>query len=92
MSWMFELIAIVSAFLTPFLHALEMPSLHYIDVIFMFVVIPFAHLMNDDETKFIIFEENWYQGLRHIVGVYTDPALRRKNQDIELDRIRNLQP
>ena len=79
MSWMIELIGIVSAILSPHL---GISNLHYIDAIVMFVVIPFAHLLNDEETKIIILQENWYQGLRHTIGVYTDPASRRKNQDI----------
>ena len=88
----FELIVIVSAALTPPLHKLGISNLHYIDVIVMFVVIPFAHLMKDDDTKIIILEENWYQGLRHILGVYTNPALQGRNQDIKIDRIRRLHP
>ena len=84
MSWMIELIAITSAILSPRLVKLGFSNLHYIDAIIMFVVIPFAHLMNDEDTKLIILQENWYQGLRHMLGVYTAPALRRTNQDIEL--------
>ena len=26
--------------------------------------------MNDEETKGIIAEENWYQGIRHMLGIY----------------------
>ena len=92
MSWMFELIAIVSAVLTPSLHKLGISNLHYIDAIVMFVVIPFVHLTNDEDTKVIILQENWYQGIRHILGIYTDPALRRMNQDVEMDPIGRAQP
>ena len=89
MSWMIELIGIVSAILSPHL---GISNLHYIDAIVMFVVIPFSHLMNDEDTKIIIMEENWFQGLRHMLGLHTDPDLRRNNQDIEIDRIRRVQP
>ena len=26
--------------------------------------------MNDEETKGIIAEENWYQGFRHMLGIH----------------------
>ena len=91
-SWMIELIVIVSAIITPPLRKLGITNLHYIDALVMFVVIPFVHLMNDEDTKIIIMEKNWYQGIRHMLGVYTSPELRRENQGIELDRIRRVQP
>ena len=40
----------------------------------MFVVIPFIHLLNDEDTKGIIANENWYQGLRHMLGIYIQVA------------------
>jgi hypothetical protein len=89
---MFEVIAIVSTVLTPSLHKLGISNLHYIDAIVMFVLIPFVHLTNDEDTKIIILEENWYQGLRHMLGVYTNPALRQSHQDIQIDRVRRGQP
>ena len=36
----------------------------------MNVMIPLAYLMNDEEIKGIIAEENWYQGLRYMLGKY----------------------
>ena len=76
MAWLFELIAIASAFVTMPLHKLGIFNLYYIDVIVHFVAIPVVHLTNDEDTKIIIIEENWYQGLRHMLGVYTVPASR----------------
>jgi len=70
MGWLYELISIGSALMTPYLLKLGVPNLHFIDAIVMFLVIPFLHLMNDDETKTIICEENWYQGIRHMLGIY----------------------
>ena len=34
----------------------------------MFLVIPFFHLMNDDETKATIIERGWYQGVKFMAG------------------------
>ena len=74
MGWFYEILAILSAFLTPILHKLEIPNLCLIDAIFMFVVIPLIHLLNDEETKAIILEENWYEGLRYMLGIYKEKA------------------
>ena len=72
MGWLYELLSIVSIIMTPFLVKHGIANVHFIDAIIMFLVIPFLHLMNDDDTKAIIYEENWYQGIRHILGVYTE--------------------
>ena len=76
MAWMYELIATLSILLRPFLRKHGISDLHYPDAIIMFVVIPFVHLMNDEDTKGIILEENWYQGLRHMLGIHASQALK----------------
>ena len=40
----------------------------------MFWGIPFFHLMNDDNTKGVIVERNWYRGFRHMVGLQNQIA------------------
>jgi hypothetical protein len=72
MGWLYELLSIGSAVITPFLHKHGIPNLHFIDAIVMFLVIPFLHLMNDEDTKGIILEQNWYQGIRHMLGIYNE--------------------
>ena len=72
--WLIEALATLSAILTPFLHNLGLHNLHFPDVIIMSVVIPFVHLINDEDTKAIIAEENWYQGIRHMLGIYKQVA------------------
>ena len=69
MGWSYELLANVFIVLSPTLHKYGMPNVYMVDAIVMFVVIPFVHLMNDEKTKGIISEENWYQGLRHMIGM-----------------------
>ena len=44
--------------------------IHYLDCICMSVIIPLVHLLNNEETKGVIATENWYQGLRHILGIH----------------------
>ena len=76
MAWVYELIATLFAILSPYLHKQGIPNLYYPDAITMFVVIPFVHIMNDEDTKIIVFEENWYQGLRHMLGIHTSQVLK----------------
>ena len=70
MSWCYELAGMVFILLRPTLHNFGFGNLYFPDPIVMFIIIPFSHLINDDETKAIIFEESWYQGLRHMTGIY----------------------
>ena len=68
------------------LHSLGLHNLHYPDCIIMNLIIPFVYLMNDEETKGIIAEENWYQGIKHMLGLYKDsqettPASSQNNQN-----------
>ena len=73
MGWLYELVASFIAILSPTLNKYGMPNTYMIDPILMFVIIPLVHLLNDEETKGIITEENWYQGLRHMMGIYNEP-------------------
>ena len=57
----------------------------------MNMIIPFVYLMNDEETKGIISEENWIQGLRHMLGVYNqskpeDPSIQNRDLNLSIRR------
>ena len=69
MNWFYEVCATLVAILTPQLHRFGVPNLYAPDAILMFVVIPFVHLMNDEETKGIISEEGWYHWFRYVLGI-----------------------
>ena len=69
MVWLYEIVGMVTTLLSPLVVNNGLKNPHYPDAILMFVVIPFVHLMNDEETKGIIAEENWYQGVRHMLGI-----------------------
>ena len=71
MAWIYEFVATLSAATSPLLRRFEIRNLHYPDAIITFVVIPLVYLMNDEDTKTIILEKNWYQGLRNMLGLYT---------------------
>ena len=80
MGWIYELISNLSNFLTPLIRDAGVPNVYLPDAIIMFVVIPVVHLMNDEETKQVIYERNWYQGFRHMLGMYTKPELQNSTQ------------
>jgi hypothetical protein len=63
-------VGIVAILVRPILQNRGLHNSHFADALVMFVFIPFSHLINDEETKAIIAEESWYQGLRHMIGIY----------------------
>ena len=73
-SWLIELVGGILAVSLVALHNLGLHNLHYPDCVIMSIIIPLGHLMNDVETKGIISEEGWYQGLRHMLGIYVKVA------------------
>ena len=69
MGWVIELMGGVVAAITPLLYDLGFLNVYYLNVILLFVLIPFMHLMNDEETKGIVSDSNWFHGLRHLLGL-----------------------
>ena len=78
MGWLCESIATLFAILSPVLHQFEIPNLHMIDCTMMYILIPLLHLLNDEETNGIITDENWYQGMRNLLGIYVPPEKRKE--------------
>ena len=72
MGWLYEFIGVVVTFVTPYLRNYGLYYLYFPDVILMFLVIPFVHLMNDEDTKTVITEEGWIQGLKHMLGIHCE--------------------
>ena len=70
MGWLYELAGGLFTLLSPNLKRLGLSNVYYPDAILMFIVIPFTHLMNDEETKAIIHDESWYQGVRQTLGIH----------------------
>ena len=66
--WVYELFGNIITAVSPSLLFFGLKHQYYIDAILMFWGIPFFHLMNDEDTKGIIVERNWYRGFRHMVG------------------------
>ena len=76
MGCIYEILASVAALLSALLGSqiqeFSIPNIHFPDVILMFVVIPFVHLLNDEDTKGIIFDQGWIQGIKYVLGISKD--------------------
>lgn len=66
---MYELIGVIFTILSPTLKDLGFDRVYYLDAILMFLIIPFLHLMNDEDTKSIVLEEGWMNGIIHMLGL-----------------------
>ena len=78
LSWLYELITVIITVVSPTVISLGMYHPYYFDTIVMFLVIPFLHLMNDEDTKTVIVQRGWYQGLRHMGG-FPDQVVPQNN-------------
>ena len=87
MGWVIELIGGVVAAITPLLYDLGFLNVYYLNVILLFVLTPFMHLMNDEETKGIVSESNWLNGLRHLLGFRQ--ADSQQNQGLQRNHVQN---
>ena len=65
-SWLIE---IFGTLCHVFIYVIGIAGIHYIEAITIFIVIPFVHLMNDEDTKGIIADEGWYAGLKFMLGL-----------------------
>ena len=77
-SWLIELVCLIFVLISVLAtfgqvdsnDAGHTPIVSYPDCICMFTIIPLVHLLNNEETKGVIANEGWYQGLRHMLGVH----------------------
>ena len=49
------------------------PYFEFFEAFFRAIVIPFVHIINEEETKTVITEENWYNGIKYALGLYRKP-------------------
>ena len=64
--WFLELVGVISIAMAPNLYELGLSNPHYPNAIIMFIVIPFLHLMNDQDIKSAIYDHGWYYGLKQM--------------------------
>ena len=71
MTIVYEFISTLFVLMTPVLkYRYGWTNTYFTDPVSLFVIIPFLQLMNDDDTKEIIFNENWFQAIKYILGIY----------------------
>ena len=61
----------------------------FADPVSMFVILPFIHLMNDEDTKEIIYDENWFQAIKFILGIYVPSRVEPIEQPPNRENVRN---
>ena len=68
--WLYDFIPLFSQGLSTILREkYDLSFVHLPDAIVSFILIPFLHLMNDEETKLIILMENWFEGVKYVFGM-----------------------
>ena len=78
MTMMYEFICSLFVVMSPILkYKYGWQNTSFTDPVCMFVIIPFLQLMNDEDTKEIIFDENWFQAVKFILGIYVPPSVEQ---------------
>ena len=71
MGWLHELLDNIFIAITPILkYKYGFTNTYFCDVVMMFLVIPFLQILNDDDTKEIIYQESWLHGIKFMFGMY----------------------
>ena len=61
----------------------------FTDPVSMFVILPFLHLMNDEDTKEIIYDETWFQAIKFILGIYVPSKVKPIEEQPNRQNVRN---
>ena len=86
----YELICNIFVLISPVLkYKYGWANTSFADPVSMFVIIPFLQLMNDDEAKEIIFDENWFQAVKFILGIYVPPSVEQIEKRHNRQNVRN---
>ena len=87
---MLECVGVIVYVLQLLFNYIGLVNVYYAESIVHFVIIPGVYLMNNDDTKAIIFGERWYQGIRHMLGIHTKPispiSVEMSNQTLKENR------
>ena len=90
MTMMYEFICTLFVMISPVLkYKYGWKNTSFTDPVCMFVIIPFLLLMNDDDTKEIIFDENWFQAVKFVLGIYVPPSIENIESRFNRQNTRN---
>ena len=90
MTMMYEFICNLFVVISPLLkYKYGWKKTSFSDPVCMFVIIPFLQLMNDEDTKEIIFDENWFQAVKFILGIYVPPSVEQIEKRHNRQNVRN---
>ena len=67
--WLVEILGTLCHVLFLWLNSMGLAGMHYVEGVIMFIIIPLVYLMNDDDTKGVIVDEGWIQGLKYLAGL-----------------------
>ena len=73
-AWLYEFLSVLSVFLSPILKKYHIDHIHFVDCLIMFVIIPTHYLINDEDTRTVVANGGWCQGLRFILGIQREIA------------------
>ena len=67
--WLVEVFGTLCHVLFIWLNDMGLGGMHHVEAVTMFIIIPSVYLMNDEDTKGVIIDEGWYQGLKYMLGL-----------------------
>ena len=70
LGWLIELALTILIAIWVLLNVDAYPYFEFSNAIIRAIVIPFVHILNDEDTKTVITEISWYNGIRHALGMY----------------------
>ena len=75
MGWLYEVLSTIFALIIPYLKLKhEIHNTYLIYPVIMFVAIPGLHILNDEDTKAIIYQEGWFVIVKLMLGIYTQAS------------------
>ena len=86
----YELICNIFVLISPVLkYKYGWANTSFADPVSMFVILPFIHSMNDEDTKEIIYDENWFHAIKFILGIYVPSRVEPIEQPPNRQNVRN---
>ena len=69
--WLYEVVSNILLISAPILkYRYSIHNTYFADIVLIFIIIPFLHLLNDEDTKEIIYDEGLYQAIGYMLGIY----------------------